>query len=295
MCDMHVTYASSHILPKTGVFHAGAAPTTMLQVSSRLATLFTDPRHSKDLKTRLPLVRACGHLAARTPQHPLRAALVDLLLSQTPPSTIEDVHAAVGESISLSFSGADSSVAAGFLFTQQAKLSEVLKYVEAAASGAAPSPNPKDDTTLYSLGQQARSNGQVVHEADEELKSKVLECSLKRAGSGTVAESAAAAVWLVCLLMFCGGDAAVRGRLDALQAVFVQLMGCCGACKPRSSLQVSSPDYTSWKVFRWSKLSAGVARRICMGCAEAAPHPPLLVHAMHACSPAHVSPKLSLF
>ena len=61
----------------------------MMELNGKLATLLTDPRHSKDLKTRLPLVRACGHLAARTPQHACRAAFVDLLLSQTPPSTVE--------------------------------------------------------------------------------------------------------------------------------------------------------------------------------------------------------------
>lgn len=205
------------------VVPTGNAPATMMEVTRKLETLLTDTRHSKDLKTRLPLLRACGHLAARTPQHACRAALIELLLSQTPPSTVEDMHVAVGEALSLAFSGADSSVATGFLFTQQVKLSLVLKHVSTSGSSSN-ADNTEEEATLFSLAQD-NPNGGVVYGAETVLKEKVLECSVKRAMTGSVAESAAAAVWLVSLLMFCGGDGAVKERLDKLQGAFVHLMG----------------------------------------------------------------------
>ena len=69
----------------------------------------------------------------------------------------------------------------------------------------------------------------MVCEADAALKEKVLECSVKRALTGSVAKSAAAAVWLVSALMFCGGDVAVRERLQKMQGAFVHLMGNAGS------------------------------------------------------------------
>lgn len=197
----------------------------MMQVCSKIQTLLTDPRHPKDLKTRLPLLHACGHLTARMPAHACRAALVDILLSQTPPSTVEDMHAAVGEALALAFCGADTPVATTYLFTAHTKVSQVLSHLSDDSSSA----KLQDDVTLHSCAERARSQGQQVYEADTALKEKILECSVKRAMGGSVAESAAAAVWLVALLMFCGGHEAVRQRLDKMQSVFVHLMGNAGS------------------------------------------------------------------
>lgn len=182
----------------------------MADILTKLVLLLKDPRLGSDAKARAPVVRALGHLAAGTSSVPLRAAYVDILLAQTPPSAAEEFHFAVGESLCLAHSGACASIAKALLFSPSPTLAELRRTREllgglpgTADAGAAAAP---------------------VACGSDELKDKVLDGASKKASSGTSDERAASAVWLVLLLVLCGEEENIAKGLPRLQAALVALL-----------------------------------------------------------------------
>lgn len=188
---------------------AGTAPASMADVLNKLALLLKDPRLGSDTKARVPIVRACGHLAAGASDASLRTALVDILLAQTPTSAAEDLHFAVGESLCLALSGANAAVAKALLFSPSSTLADLRRNRELSAG----LPGGPSDTATGTFA-----------EASAELKQKILTGAVDKAASGTADERAGAAVWLVLLLVFCGEDRDVVEGLSRLQGALVVLL-----------------------------------------------------------------------
>eukprot|EP00892_Ulva_mutabilis_P001254 jgi/Ulvmu1/11129/UM071_0012.1 len=185
----------------------GAAPATMADVVRKLALLLKDPRLGSDTKARVLIVHACGHLVTAASDESLRTALVDILLAQTPAAAPEELHLAVGEALCLALTGCSETVAKALLFSPAATLAHLRRKRE-LPDGL---PGGKPDAIKSAA-------------ASQELKQKILSGAVDKATSGTAEERAGASVWLVLLLVLCGGDAAVAEALPRLQGALVGLL-----------------------------------------------------------------------
>jgi hypothetical protein len=68
-------------------------------------------------------------------------------------------------------------------------------------------------------------NSAVISSAPEALQKRILDAAFARVVSANTSTRCAAAVWIISLLTFCASSPVVIAPLDAVQQIFLQLLG----------------------------------------------------------------------